>query len=51
MAFKLSKEQVTERAALAAELRTKGAALNIAIVAFKGDRTAVPGGRPGAGRL
>jgi hypothetical protein len=34
MAFKLSKGQVTERAALAAELRTKGAALNIAIVAI-----------------
>jgi hypothetical protein len=34
MAFKLSKAQLTERDALAAELRKQGAALNIAIVAF-----------------
>ena len=34
MAFKLSKAQLTERDVLAAELRKRGAALNIAIVAF-----------------
>lgn len=34
MAFKLSKEQVTERDTVAAEVRKQGAALNIAIAAF-----------------
>ena len=34
MAFKLSKQQVTERDTLAAELRKQGAALNVAIAAF-----------------
>ena len=34
MTFKLSKEQLARRVALAAELRTKAAALNIAIAAF-----------------
>ena len=34
MSFKLSKEQSAERAALAAVLRTRAAALNIAIAAF-----------------
>ena len=34
MAFKLSKQQVTERDILAAELRKQGAALNVAIAAF-----------------
>jgi uncharacterized coiled-coil DUF342 family protein len=34
LAFKLSKQQLTERNALAADLRKKAEALNIAIVAF-----------------
>lgn len=34
MTFRLSKKQLTERTALAVALRAKGAALNIAILAF-----------------
>jgi hypothetical protein len=40
MAFKLSKEQLTERDALVASLREKAEALNVAIAAF--DRVVEP---------